>query len=367
MNLQSNRFDIEAEISAKMLKRGDPDLRGADLVLRAASSTKARRSRGATVSPRCTRSSSTASGTDGRVTRAWAAVVVNYRVGLAAHRVRAIGARRLERRRRRARRRRQRLATTARSTLLRSAVPDVHVITSPGNVGYARAANLGIAATRRADRRGAESRPHDGRGDGEGDAGALRRGAGARRVRTRASATSTAPTTRRPGVRRRSRSRSRTACSGCGGRRTRSRPGTASSTPTPTRPRSVDWVSGAAVWLRRSALDVVGGWDERYFMYMEDLDLCWRLRRAGFDVAYEPAGAVTPRAGREHFAHSVPNARPAPPLRPGGSPGADSTGASAVLLPFAAVYLAGRCALAMAEHAWHASRPGSAPRLACPS
>ena len=58
------------------------------------------------------------------------------------------------------------------------------------------------------------------------------------------------------------------------------------------RPRDVDWVSGAAVWLRRAALDQVGGWDERYFMYVEDVDLCWRLRRAGWRVAYEPAGTV---------------------------------------------------------------------------
>ncbi len=35
----------------------------------------------------------------------------------------------------------------------------------------------------------------------------------------------------------------------------------------PARPRDVDWLSGAAVWLRRTALDAVGGWDERYFMY----------------------------------------------------------------------------------------------------
>jgi N-acetylglucosaminyl-diphospho-decaprenol L-rhamnosyltransferase len=60
----------------------------------------------------------------------------------------------------------------------------------------------------------------------------------------------------------------------------------------PTRPRDVDWVSGAAIWLRRAALDDVGGWDERYFMYVEDVDLCWRLRRAGWRVAYEPAGTV---------------------------------------------------------------------------
>jgi N-acetylglucosaminyl-diphospho-decaprenol L-rhamnosyltransferase len=60
----------------------------------------------------------------------------------------------------------------------------------------------------------------------------------------------------------------------------------------PDQPRDVDWVSGAAVWLRRSALDTVDGWDERYFMYVEDVDLCWRLRRAGWRIAYEPAGSV---------------------------------------------------------------------------
>jgi N-acetylglucosaminyl-diphospho-decaprenol L-rhamnosyltransferase len=59
------------------------------------------------------------------------------------------------------------------------------------------------------------------------------------------------------------------------------------------RPRDVDWVSGALMYLRRSALDSVGGWDERYFMYMEDFDLCWRLRRLGWRVAYEPSGRVT--------------------------------------------------------------------------
>ncbi len=58
------------------------------------------------------------------------------------------------------------------------------------------------------------------------------------------------------------------------------------------RPRDVDWVSGALVYLRRSALESVGGWDERYFMYMEDFDLCWRLRRLGWRVAYEPSGRV---------------------------------------------------------------------------
>ncbi|MET0628876.1 MAG: glycosyltransferase family 2 protein [Acidimicrobiia bacterium] len=57
--------------------------------------------------------------------------------------------------------------------------------------------------------------------------------------------------------------------------------------------RDVDWVSGASIWLRRSALESVGGWDESYFMYVEEVDLCWRLRRAGWRVVYEPRGVVT--------------------------------------------------------------------------
>src|SRR6185436_2176323 len=37
--------------------------------------------------------------------------------------------------------------------------------------------------------------------------------------------------------------------------------------------RDVDWASGAALWLRRAAVDAIGGWDEGYFMYLEDVDI----------------------------------------------------------------------------------------------
>jgi len=69
------------------------------------------------------------------------------------------------------------------------------------------------------------------------------------------------------------------------------------------RPRDVDWVSGALVFLRRSAVDSVGGWDERYFMYMEDVDLCWRLRRLGWRVGYDPAGAAVHVQGASTEGH----------------------------------------------------------------
>ena len=61
----------------------------------------------------------------------------------------------------------------------------------------------------------------------------------------------------------------------------------------PTVVREVDWVSGACFLARRQALEELGGFDEAYFMYAEDADLCWRARRAGWGVAYAPGAVVT--------------------------------------------------------------------------
>jgi N-acetylglucosaminyl-diphospho-decaprenol L-rhamnosyltransferase len=55
----------------------------------------------------------------------------------------------------------------------------------------------------------------------------------------------------------------------------------------------VDWISGACFVARRTAWDAVGGFDPAYFMYLEDVDLCWRLGRSGWGVGYEPAAQVT--------------------------------------------------------------------------
>ncbi len=125
----------------------------------------------------------------------------------------------------------------------------------------------------------------------------------------------------------------------------------------PSVSRDVDWISGSAIWQRRDALDAIGSWDARYFMYMEDVDLCWRMRRAGWRIVYEPAaeivhvqGAVTSkhpyRMLAEHHRSAWRFARQR------------YTGARAVLLPGAAVYLLFRAVLAMAEHAWRASGLG---------
>ena len=59
----------------------------------------------------------------------------------------------------------------------------------------------------------------------------------------------------------------------------------------------VDWVSGACFLVRRQAWESVGGFDPAYFMYMEDVDLCWRLRRAGWAIGYEPSAEVVHTQG----------------------------------------------------------------------
>ncbi|MGH8991134.1 MAG: glycosyltransferase family 2 protein [Acidimicrobiia bacterium] len=174
---------------------------------------------------------------------------------------------------------------------LRRAWPGVRIVASGGNLGYARAANLGIAATTApvvavlnpdtVVRPGA-AKSLLARFDGEADLGAL------------------GPTLLNPDGTVYPSARTVPSVADAVGhglllfvwtdnpytRRYRQIDADAA------RPRDVDWVSGAAIWLRRRALDVVGGWDERYFMYVEDVDLCWRLRGAGWRVAYEPGAVV---------------------------------------------------------------------------
>ena len=58
-------------------------------------------------------------------------------------------------------------------------------------------------------------------------------------------------------------------------------------------PFEVDWLTGAAILTRRSIIDRVGGYDERYFLYAEEIEWCWRMHRAGWRGWYEPGAVVT--------------------------------------------------------------------------
>lgn len=60
----------------------------------------------------------------------------------------------------------------------------------------------------------------------------------------------------------------------------------------PSTVRDVDWVSGACLLHRREVAEHVGGLDERFFMYCEDVDFCRRARQAGWLVRYHPALTV---------------------------------------------------------------------------
>jgi len=64
------------------------------------------------------------------------------------------------------------------------------------------------------------------------------------------------------------------------------------------RPRQVDWLSGACVLARAEVIEQVGGLDDRYYMYVEDMDWCRSVHQAGWQVVYLPTAVVTHLIGR---------------------------------------------------------------------
>lgn len=57
-------------------------------------------------------------------------------------------------------------------------------------------------------------------------------------------------------------------------------------------PRQVDWLSGACLMIKREVLEQIGLFDEDFFMYCEDIDICYRSKQAGWKVFYYPYAAV---------------------------------------------------------------------------
>ena len=56
----------------------------------------------------------------------------------------------------------------------------------------------------------------------------------------------------------------------------------------PSRISKVDWVSGACLMVRRETFEKIGGFEEKLFMYMEDQELCFRAKKAGYSTYYYP-------------------------------------------------------------------------------
>lgn len=121
--------------------------------------------------------------------------------------------------------------------------------------------------------------------------------------------------------------------------------------------RATDWVSGACFMVRRSAFEELGGFDESYFMFAEDTDLCWRAHRQGWGVAIVPEAVVTHVQGlstdRHPYAMLVAHHRSAWRFAR-----RSTTGWRRLVLPGAAVVLLGRL---VANVTLRAAR-GSAPR-----
>ena len=75
-------------------------------------------------------------------------------------------------------------------------------------------------------------------------------------------------------------------------------------------PLPVQVILGACMFVRRSALDQAGLFDERFFMYSEEVDLCRRIRLAGWEIYYVPRAIITHYGGQSTQQMACRNVRP---------------------------------------------------------
>lgn len=61
----------------------------------------------------------------------------------------------------------------------------------------------------------------------------------------------------------------------------------------PVQIKEVDWASGAALMVRKEVLDKAGFFDENFFMYMEEVEWCFRIKKAGFKIIFYPETEIT--------------------------------------------------------------------------
>lgn len=71
------------------------------------------------------------------------------------------------------------------------------------------------------------------------------------------------------------------------------------------KPFEVDWVSGSAMMVSGIALKKAGMFDEKYFMYFEDVDLCYQMRKKGFNVYYYPLTTIFHYGGGSEGNNSI--------------------------------------------------------------
>jgi len=119
-----------------------------------------------------------------------------------------------------------------------------------------------------------------------------------------------------------------------------------------------DWVSGAAMVVRRTVFEEVGGFDYRYFMYFEDVDLCARIRGAGHEIHYLPGISV------EHLRAGASPAASLPLFRL--STGAHSFCTIPSMLPCWIIFLSGRTWLAGFFPPCHGEPGPTHSSLCCP-